>query len=274
MLPLQTLAQALAGFHAEVGPILKQSSAQYGKYADLATVLAAVSPVLSKHGLVVTQTFSPFEGGCTLLRTTLLHASGESVTSDLPMPSTEGQRNALHAFGAATTYLRRYALLAILNLAAEDDDGDSFGSEQKAVAKSGRGTHKRAVVPAAPVASPNPGRLSTEAKKALLDRVQDLGSDLVPQLADAFRARFGLAAEVPVSDYIKTQAHADFSQRPMSACSLRRLQRPEAPPLGLADRGQRLLPHGRQPARQPARTRGLVRAHLRVGSQQWSELRV
>lgn len=224
MLPLQTLAQALAGFHAEVGRILKQSSAQYGKYADLATVLAAVSPVLSKHGLVVTQTFSPFEGGCTLLRTTLLHASGESVTSDLPMPSTEGQRNALHAFGAATTYLRRYALLAILNLAAEDDDGDSFGSEQKAVAKSGTGTHKRAAAPAAPVASPNPGRLSAEDKKALLDRVQDLGSDLVPQLADAFRARFGLAAEVPVSDYIKTQAHADFisdwiNARPAAAVS-------------------------------------------------------
>lgn len=223
MVPLQTLAQALAGFHAEVGRILKQSSAQYGKYADLATVLAAVSPVLSKHGLVVTQTFSPFEGGCTLLRTTLLHASGESVTSDLPMPSTEGQRNALHAFGAATTYLRRYALLAILNLAAEDDDGDSFGSEQKAVAKSGTGTHKRAAA-AAPVSSPNPGRLSTDAKNALLSRVQALGSDVVPQLADAFRARFGLAADVPVSDYIKTQAHADFisdwiNARPAAAVS-------------------------------------------------------
>ena len=223
MLPLQTLAQALAGFHAEVGRILKQSSAQYGKYADLATVLAAVSPVLSKHGLVVTQTFSPFEGGCTLLRTTLLHASGESVTSDLPMPSTEGQRNALHAFGAATTYLRRYALLAILNLAAEDDDGDSFGSEQKAVAKSGTGTHKRANA-SAPVSSPNPARLSTDAKNALLGRVQALGSDVVPQLADAFRARFGLAAEVPVSDYIKTQAHADFisdwiNARPAAAVS-------------------------------------------------------
>ena len=43
-----------------------------------------------------------------------------------------------------------------------------------------------------------------------MDRVQALGTDLVPQLADAFRTRFGLAAEVAVSDYIKTQAHADF----------------------------------------------------------------
>ena len=221
--PLQTLAQALASFHAEVGRILKQSNAQYGKYADLATVLATVNPVLSKHGLVVSYTFSPFEGGCTLLRTTLLHISGESITSDLPMPSTEGQRNALHAFGASTTYLRRYALLAILNLAAEDDDGDSFGQEPKAVTKSGTGTHKRST-PAPLPSSPGPGRLSTEDKKALLDRVQALGTDLVPQLADAFRTRFGLASEVAVSDYIKTQAHADFisdwiTARPAAAVS-------------------------------------------------------
>ena len=208
MLPLQTLAQALASFHAEVGRILKQSNAQYGKYADLATVLATVNPVLSKHGLVVSYTFSPFEGGCTLLRTTLLHACGESITSDLPMPSTDGQRNALHAFGAATTYLRRYALLAILNLAAEDDDGDSFDQEQKVVAKSGTGTHKRIASPAP--SSPNPGNLGTAEKQDLLNRVKALGPDLVPQLADAFRSRFKLAADVAVSDYIKTKAHADF----------------------------------------------------------------
>ena len=222
--PLQTLAQALASFHAEVGRILKQSNAQYGKYADLATVLTAVSPVLSKHGLVITQTFSPFEGGCTLLRTTLLHTSGESVTSDLPMPSTDGQRNALHAFGAATTYLRRYALLAILNLAAEDDDGDSFGQEQKAVVKSGTGTHKRSPASSVAPSSPNPGNLGTGEKQELLNRVKGLGADLVPQLADDFRARFKLPADVAVSDYIKTKAHADFisdwiNARPAAAVS-------------------------------------------------------
>lgn len=224
MLPLQTLAQALASFHAEVGRILKQSNAQYGKYADLATVLATVNPVLSKHGLVVSYTFSPFEGGCTLLRTTLLHACGESITSDLPMPSTDGQRNALHAFGAATTYLRRYALLAILNLAAEDDDGDSFDQEQKVVAKSGTGTHKRSPASSVAPLSPNPGNLGTTEKQKLLNQVQGLGPDLVPQLAEAFRNRFNLPADVSVSDYIKTKAHADFisdwiNARPAAAVS-------------------------------------------------------
>ena len=208
--PVQNLAQALAGFHADVGRILKQSDAQYGKYADLATVLATVSPSLSQHGLVLTQTFMPFDG-TTLLRTTLLHSSGESVCSDLPMPSTDGARNALHAFGAAVTYLRRYALLAILNLAAEDDDGQSFGQEPKAVAASGTGTKrqtKKAVTGGNPV--PGAARLDADEKKSLLTKVQSLGPDHIPQLATAFRERFSLPPDVAVSDYIKTRAHAEF----------------------------------------------------------------
>lgn len=214
---MQNLAQALANFHGEVGKILKLSDAQYGKYADLATVLGAVAPVLSKHGLAVTQTFMPFEFGAStcLLRTTLMHSSGESVNSDLLMPSTDGQRNALHAFGAATTYLRRYALLALLNLAAEDDDGQSFGQEQseeiKPVAKAVTGTqpkpHKRTVSGGASV---TPARLTDEAKADVIEAVKAVGTDAIPVLCDAFRKRFGLADGVQISDYIKTQAHSDF----------------------------------------------------------------
>lgn len=206
---MQNLAKALAGFHADVGPIHKQSAAQYGKYADLTTVLSAVGPALSKHGLSIVQTFSPLEIGSStvLLRTTLLHSSGESVSSDLPMPSTDGQRNALHAFGAATTYLRRYALLAMLNLAAEDDDGDSFASDAKAVPKTGTGTQRQ---PSPRLAAD--GNLTAADKRDLLNAVQALGPDRVSQLATAFREAFKLPPEVPVSDYIKTKEHQTFIQ--------------------------------------------------------------
>lgn len=201
---MQNLAKALAGFHADVGPIHKTSAAQYGKYADLATVLGAIAPTLSRHGLSIVQTFSPLEIGSStvLLRTTLLHSSGESVSSDLPMPSTDGQRNALHAFGAATTYLRRYALLAMLNLAAEDDDGDSFGAEPKAVSKAGTGTQRQ------PVARPS--GLSAAEKASLKASVVAIGPDRVSQLANAFRTQFGLPPDVPVSDYIATKEHQAF----------------------------------------------------------------
>lgn len=208
---MQNLAKALAGFHADVGPIHKQSDAQYGKYADLATVLSAIAPVLSKHGLCVTQTFMPFEAGTstTLLRTTLLHTSGETVSSDLPMPSTDGARNALHAFGAATTYLRRYALLALLNLAAEDDDGASFADDPKPVAKAGTGTHKR--VPVATGAKPSPNLLADADRAALLTRMGGLTTELKQSLAAAMRQQFRIPPDAPtVADYIKTNADAAF----------------------------------------------------------------
>ena len=206
---MQNLAKALAGFHADVGPIHKTSDAQYGKYADLATVLTTVGPVLSRHGLVITQTFMPFEAGATVLRTTLLHSSGEAINSDLLMPATEGARNALHAFGAATTYLRRYALLAMLNLAAEDDDGESFAAEPKAVTKPGTGTQRAPSAKRPPTALPSADLLSRQESTELLAAVKALGPDTISKLANAFRQRFDLP-EGPVSDYIKTKAHATF----------------------------------------------------------------
>ena len=126
------LTSALCGFHKDVATIHKEARGNFGHYADLATVLSAVLPALSKNGLAITQTFIPTEG-TPVLRTTLRHTSGETIDSDLPMIIGSG-RNPLHDFGGATTYLRRYSLLSILGLAAgiEDDDGESAAPPQKA----------------------------------------------------------------------------------------------------------------------------------------------
>lgn len=208
---MQNLASALAEFHKAVGPILKKSTAQYGQYADLATVLSVVTPELSNKGLVLTQTFMPYETG-TILRTTLLHSSGESVTSDLPMLSVEGRGNPLHAFGGAVTYLRRYALLAMLNLAAEDDDGDSWSEQSKAVPKSGTGTqpYKRTTAaPAAPAAKEQ--GLTPEETKQMVGRLKALLSpDQQEQLREAYRTYKKLLPQVAIGDHIKTKADVDF----------------------------------------------------------------
>ena len=118
------LTAALCKFHKDVETIHKESKAQYGSFADLATVLSTVLPALCKNGLAVVQTFEPGETDPVLV-TTLCHESGESITSHLPMVISKG-RNPLHDWGGSVTYQRRYALLAILCLAAgiEDNDGD------------------------------------------------------------------------------------------------------------------------------------------------------
>ena len=118
------LTAALCKFHKDVETIHKESKAQYGSFADLATVLSTVLPALCKNGLAVVQTFEACETD-PILVTTLYHESGESIASHLPMVISKG-RNPLHDWGGSVTYQRRYALLAILSLAAgiEDNDGD------------------------------------------------------------------------------------------------------------------------------------------------------
>lgn len=79
---------ALLQFHSLVGPIFKGSQAKYGKFADLSTVLEAITPPLLQAGLVLTQTLTPSEddGGQRLI-TTLTHAgSSQQLSSTVPIP--------------------------------------------------------------------------------------------------------------------------------------------------------------------------------------------
>lgn len=117
---MKEIIQSLIEFRKAVDPIYKGSRAQYGKYADLQTVLQTITPVLSEHGLFLSQSFD-----CSVLQTTLYHLSGESISSACKLIVADG-RNPLHTWGAAVTYQRRYAVLSLLGLATEDDDGDSI----------------------------------------------------------------------------------------------------------------------------------------------------
>ena len=136
------LVEALVSFHKTVPAINKTADAQYGKFADLETVLSTVTPHLIKNGLVISQAFEPGEGPEPILVTRLLHISGAELVSRLPMIIGKG-RNPLHDFGGSCTYSRRYALLAMLGLTADMDvDGDFADdkpAESKPAAKKTRG---------------------------------------------------------------------------------------------------------------------------------------
>ena len=85
-------------------------------YADLATVLDEVRPKLKEQGLALSQTAT--EHGIT---TTLFHESGQWLRfAPLLVKPVGGTPQNL---GSAITYGRRYAILAALGLATEDDDG-------------------------------------------------------------------------------------------------------------------------------------------------------
>jgi len=90
-------------------------------YADLGGVRSMARTILSGHGLLVTQSIACTESDV-LVTTTMLHSSGQWVTTTpvrMPIGKTA------QATGSSITYARRYALMAFLGLATDDDDGAS-----------------------------------------------------------------------------------------------------------------------------------------------------
>ena len=91
------------------------------RYASLSTGLDIVRKCLGQHEIATVQsTAIDRDSGLIRLTTTLVHASGEWMSSDWPVcPASETA--APHRMGAALTYARRYALFTLVGIAGEDD---------------------------------------------------------------------------------------------------------------------------------------------------------
>jgi ERF superfamily/Exodeoxyribonuclease X-like C-terminal len=123
------LAKALVAFHKEAPHIAMDSENPHfrSRFASLAGIMETVRPVLAKHGLAVVQEPCALESGMPALRTTLMHISGESTSSVMPLAV---EKPGPQAQGSALTYARRYSLLAVLGLVADpDDDGNASEGE-------------------------------------------------------------------------------------------------------------------------------------------------
>lgn len=104
----------------------KKGSYQF-RYADLEEITAKTRPALSKHGLATTQFLSlSTSGSGTSIFTRLLHKSGATIESEIPLVSNKDRD--IKEYGAVVSYLRRYAKSALLDIAA-DDDLDENGQE-------------------------------------------------------------------------------------------------------------------------------------------------
>ncbi len=102
-------------------------------YAPHELIVAAVRKPLEDNGLAVSQTLSITTDGRPALRTILLHSSGERIEDVFPLPLKDGMT--AQELGSAITYIRRYALSAILGLATEDDDDGNRASGNRVVGR-------------------------------------------------------------------------------------------------------------------------------------------
>lgn len=127
-------------------------------YAPLDSIMAKVGPVLAKNSLAVTQTFGVSETGGPLLETALVHSDGSKIRGSLPLPVHQGA--SAQELGSLVTYCRRYAIVAILGLATEEDDDANHASGNTVQARQGGsqnagGTSSGGPVKPVPAASEN-----------------------------------------------------------------------------------------------------------------------
>lgn len=135
---LGQLAAALAKAQGEIRNASKDTVNQHlrTRYADLASTWDACRAPLAKNELAIIQRITNVHEGV-LITTMLVHSSGEFVRDRLTIPvaqqiSKDGNKQPItHAMGSAITYGRRYALSAMVGVAAGDDDDDGGASARE-----------------------------------------------------------------------------------------------------------------------------------------------
>lgn len=128
-------------------------------YAPHPEITRAIKEAMAANGLAVAQPLSHIDGR-PAIRTILTHESGEFLEDICPLPLLGGE--SAQEIGSAITYMRRYALTAILGIATEDDDDGAAASTRKLEPE--YAAHKSAGEPTAtrPASEPEPNDGSAE----------------------------------------------------------------------------------------------------------------
>ncbi len=121
---------AFAAFKAEAVRIIKNRSVTAGplagkKYAELFSVVNAVTPALSANGLSSSWQITKDDKDWLEVTCTIKHSAGhsESVSMGGP-PDVGGAKNPIQARASTVSYLQRYTLKAITGLSEQEDDDD------------------------------------------------------------------------------------------------------------------------------------------------------
>jgi hypothetical protein len=150
---LEQIASALSKAQAEIKHAIKDAENPFHRssYATLSSVTDACRGPLTRHGLSIVQAPTITPQGVECLDTILLHDSGEWIRSRLAIRPASRVKdvgwvdapNDPQALGSTITYLRRYALAAMVGVAVEDDDGNAASGRAQQTSPAGSPTSKR-----------------------------------------------------------------------------------------------------------------------------------
>lgn len=123
---MKNLYKALFNVQKEIGLTLTKDAKNpffKSNYVSLPNLSENIQPVLQKNGLLLQQPPVSVDGR-TYVKTKITHVdSGE--TEEILTLVTSVKENDPQAMGSGITYMRRFALMAYLGIAAEDDDANA-----------------------------------------------------------------------------------------------------------------------------------------------------
>jgi hypothetical protein len=117
---------------SEILTLPKDKNGYNYKYTDFDTVVKTVKPILKKNHLGFCQLLDSKENGKNGVTTILFHESGESFQSWFELPAVVlGKANNAQNIGAAISYIKRYALCAILGCSSDEDTDGMTGAQME-----------------------------------------------------------------------------------------------------------------------------------------------
>ena len=126
------LLAALEAVQAEMPTMPKNSQAYGYKYTDLDTITQTIKPILHKHALAYMQSIGSTMQGQVTLTTRLFNSNGQYIEDTVALPViTSTKNNEAQTLGMSITYMRRYALCAMLGITSDEDvDANAEKKEQ------------------------------------------------------------------------------------------------------------------------------------------------
>jgi len=128
-----TISEAISAFSAEVPSFVKDTQAYQYKYVTLDSIIAAIMPVLRKHGLSFIQqnNYDVATNSISVKTTIYLAGTDQSISSQVGSVIYKLDRmNEYQSMGSAITYFRRYDLSTVLGLISETDTDGSAGADK------------------------------------------------------------------------------------------------------------------------------------------------
>lgn len=126
-----TIFKKILEIQSKVSSLKKDKKGHNHKYADLNQIIQMLQKPLHENGLGITHNVAITDTGGFVCVTTVFDEDGQTVISNCPILGAENlvRGNAMQGMGAGITFARRYNLLNLFNLFAEDDDAASMGAK-------------------------------------------------------------------------------------------------------------------------------------------------